>query len=65
MEKLLQKSGNIEFKAERARCPPLTRMLMSGEMSGAGAKELTTKQKFDRWWVLILFSDAKYFTDGD
>jgi NADPH oxidase len=48
MEKLLQKN-NIEFKAERARFPPLTRILMSGEMNGSGAKELTAKQKFDRW----------------
>lgn len=54
MEKLLPKT-TIDFKAERARCPPLTRMLMSGEMSGAGTKELTAKQKFDRWWVGVLF----------
>ncbi|QKX64063.1 uncharacterized protein TRUGW13939_11236 [Talaromyces rugulosus] len=50
MEKLLQRN-NIEFKAERARFPPLTRILMSGEMNGSGAKELTAKQKFDRWMI--------------
>lgn len=54
MDNLTQK-GTIESKAERARCPPLARMLMSGEMSGAGAKELTAKQKFDRWFVYCSF----------
>ena len=39
----------VEFKSERARWPPLTRMLMSGEMSGYEPKALTAKQKFDRW----------------
>lgn len=39
----------VDFKSERARWPPLTRMLMSGEMSTYEPKPLTTKQKFDRW----------------
>ncbi|KAI1919863.1 hypothetical protein LOZ12_005848 [Ophidiomyces ophidiicola] len=36
---------------ERARWPPLTRMLMSGEMSGEPPRNLTMKEKFDRWMV--------------
>ncbi|KMU76830.1 hypothetical protein CISG_05663 [Coccidioides immitis RMSCC 3703] len=36
---------------ERARWPPLTRMLMSGEMSGEPPRDLTMKEKFDRWMV--------------
>src|ERR1700709_1470318 len=37
--------------SERARWPPLTRMLMSGEMSGERPKELSMREKFDRWMV--------------
>jgi hypothetical protein len=37
--------------SERARWPQLTRMLMSGEMSGEQQKELNTREKFDRWMV--------------
>jgi len=37
--------------SERARWPPLTRMLMSGEMSGERPKELNMREKFDRWMV--------------
>lgn len=36
-------------KSERSRWPPLTRMLMSGELSGEPPRELTMKEKFDRW----------------
>ena len=36
---------------ERSRWPPLTRMLMSGEMSDEKARELTRKEKFDVWMV--------------
>ena len=36
---------------ERARLPPLTRMLMSGEMSGEPRRDLTLKEKFDVWMV--------------
>ncbi|EEP75682.1 NADPH oxidase [Uncinocarpus reesii 1704] len=36
---------------ERARWPPLTRMLMSGEMSGEPPRDMTMKEKFDRWMV--------------
>jgi hypothetical protein len=37
--------------SERARWPQLTRMLMSGEMSGEVVKELNMREKFDRWMV--------------
>ncbi|KAG5292485.1 NADPH oxidase [Histoplasma ohiense] len=38
-------------QTERARWPPLTRMLMSGEMSGEPPRDLTMKERFDRWMV--------------
>ncbi|OKL63600.1 hypothetical protein UA08_02019 [Talaromyces atroroseus] len=50
MEKL-PPEYDAESKSERARWPPLTRMLMSGEMSNYEPKPLTTKQKFDRWMI--------------
>jgi NADPH oxidase 2 len=37
--------------SERARWPPLTRMLMSGEMSGEPPRDLTLKEKIDVWMV--------------
>ena len=36
---------------ERSRWPPLTRMLMSGEMSGEPPRDLTLKEKIDVWMV--------------
>ncbi|KAF2175029.1 hypothetical protein K469DRAFT_86122 [Zopfia rhizophila CBS 207.26] len=36
---------------ERSRWPPLTRMLMSGEMSEEAPRELYLKEKIDRWMV--------------
>ncbi|KAF2827646.1 hypothetical protein CC86DRAFT_214438 [Ophiobolus disseminans] len=36
---------------ERSRWPPLTRMLMSGEMSDERPRALTRKEKFDVWMV--------------
>ncbi|KAI0575339.1 ferric reductase [Pyrenophora tritici-repentis] len=36
---------------ERSRWPPLTRMLMSGEMSEEKGRELTRKERFDVWMV--------------
>lgn len=36
-------------KGERARWPPLTRMLMSGEMSGEPPRDLTPREKASRW----------------
>ncbi|KAL1984581.1 hypothetical protein VTN96DRAFT_8883 [Rasamsonia emersonii] len=51
MEKQAFSNDGYEVKSERARWPPLTRMLMSGEMSGVEPKELTLKEKFDRWMI--------------
>ncbi|OCK90923.1 uncharacterized protein K441DRAFT_616992 [Cenococcum geophilum 1.58] len=36
---------------ERSRWPPLTRMLMSGEMTDEAPRELYLKEKVDRWMV--------------
>ncbi|KAF2800781.1 hypothetical protein K505DRAFT_344916 [Melanomma pulvis-pyrius CBS 109.77] len=36
---------------ERSRWPPLTRMLMSGEMSDERPRQLYLKEKIDRWMV--------------
>ncbi|KAF2011729.1 hypothetical protein BU24DRAFT_287934 [Aaosphaeria arxii CBS 175.79] len=36
---------------ERSRWPPLTRMLMSGEMSDEKPRQLYLKEKIDRWMV--------------
>ena len=36
-------------KPERSRWTPLTRMLMSGEMSGEPPRALTWREKFNRW----------------
>ena len=41
----------VSAQAERARWTPLTRMLMSGEMSGEAPRDLTWREKLDRWWV--------------
>ncbi|KAI6247184.1 Superoxide-generating NADPH oxidase heavy chain subunit A [Erysiphe necator] len=38
-------------KSERSRWPPLTRMLMSGELSNNAPKELSNRERFDRWMV--------------
>ena len=37
--------------SERARWPPLTRLLMSGELSGAPPRDLNWKERLDRWMV--------------
>ena len=37
--------------SERSRWPPLTRMLMSGEMSAEEPKDLSTRERFHRWMV--------------
>lgn len=36
---------------ERARWPPLTRILMSGEMTGIESKPLNWRQRFDKWMI--------------
>lgn len=38
-------------QSERSRWTPLTRMLLSGEMTQEKQKELTPREKFDRWMV--------------
>lgn len=43
-------SGSMK-QSERARWTPLTRMLLSGEMTQERQKELTFREKFDRWMV--------------
>ena len=45
------RSSTWSGTSERARWPPLTRMLMSGEMSGEAPRDLTWTEKFDRWMV--------------
>jgi NADPH oxidase len=37
--------------SERARWPPLTRMLMSGEMNAETKRDYNWKEKFDKWMV--------------
>ena len=36
---------------ERSRWPPLTRMLMSGEVTDEPWREVTWKEKFDVWMI--------------
>jgi NADPH oxidase len=36
---------------ERARWPPLSRMLMSGEVTEEPWREMTMKEKFDVWMI--------------
>jgi len=43
--------GSFERPSERARWTPLTRMLLSGQMTQERQKELSAKEKFDRWMV--------------
>jgi NADPH oxidase len=37
--------------SERSRWTPLTRMLLSGEMTQEVQKALSPREKFDRWMV--------------
>lgn len=43
--------GGYERPSERSRWTPLTRMLLSGEMTQEKQQELTTREKFDRWMI--------------
>lgn len=36
---------------ERSRWTPLTRMLLSGEMTQEKQKELSKRERFDRWMI--------------
>lgn len=38
-------------QSERSRWTPLTRMLLSGEMTQERQRELSAKEKFDRWMI--------------
>lgn len=40
-----------EKPSERSRWTPLTRMLLSGEMTQEKQQELSGKEKFDRWMI--------------
>jgi len=40
-----------EVKSERSRWTPLTRMLLSGEMTQERQKELRNTEKFGRWMI--------------
>lgn len=40
-----------EKPSERARWTPLTRMLLSGEMTQEKQKELTMRERFDKWMI--------------
>ena len=52
MEKTVSdRSSTWSGASERSRWPPLTRMLMSGEMSGEAPRDLTWMEKLDRWMV--------------
>lgn len=44
-------SVSMARESERARWPPLTRLLMSGEMSGEPPRDFTLKERFDVWMV--------------
>jgi NADPH oxidase len=44
-------SYGAEKPSERARWTPLTRMLLSGEMTQEKQQALTTREKFDRWMI--------------
>ncbi len=45
------KSLSIDSEKERSRWPPLTKLLMSGEMTAEGPRTLVPKEKVDRWLV--------------
>jgi hypothetical protein len=42
---------SYERQTERSRWTPLTRMLLSGEMTQEKQQELTNREKFDRWMI--------------
>jgi hypothetical protein len=41
----------VPERSERSRWTPLTRMLLSGEMTQEKQKQLSGKEKFDRWMI--------------
>lgn len=44
-------SGVSDRPSERSRWTPLTRMLLSGEMTQEKQQDLSTREKFDRWMI--------------
>ncbi len=50
-DKSTDRESVFTAKSERSRLPPLSRMLMSGEMSGEPPRDLTPKERFDVWMV--------------
>lgn len=44
-------SYGVEKPSERSRWTPLTRMLLSGEMTQERQQELSSREKFDRWMI--------------
>jgi hypothetical protein len=48
---LSRSSSTYSSVEERSRLSPLTRMLMSGEVSGEAPRNLTLWEKYDRWMV--------------
>jgi NADPH oxidase 2 len=49
----MERSGTVRSLSgkERSRWPPLTRMLMSGELTDEGPQILSFKERFDIWMV--------------
>ncbi|KAK1767278.1 ferric reductase NAD binding domain-containing protein [Phialemonium atrogriseum] len=43
--------GSPKQQSERSRWTPLTRMLLSGEMTQERQKDLSSREKFDRWMI--------------
>jgi NADPH oxidase 2 len=48
---LSRSSSTYSSAEERSRLSPLTRMLMSGEVSGEAPRNFTLWEKYDRWMV--------------
>lgn len=44
-------SSTLSTMSERSRSTPLSRMLLSGEVSGEAPRDLTLMERFDRWMV--------------
>ena len=44
-------SSTTSTMSERSRTTPLTRMLLSGEVSGEAPRDLTLRERFERWMV--------------
>ncbi|KAI9816591.1 MAG: hypothetical protein M1827_001723 [Pycnora praestabilis] len=45
----MPEKSSLDYGMERSRWPPLTRMLMLGEMSGEPPRDLVLREKIDRW----------------